>query len=383
MLDLFISNAPISVEGRDATGYRLRVQTPAGAGERAQVVFVTREDGQYKILDFGGGSTTLGSEVLDRVESGDLAGARHWLDWAREGMPLHGGEDPFAGPPFPRFWERGAQGDKDVIRYAAASLLAEGEKTEVERAIPILQEGRTKAASDAERLRFDLALARAFLKLERYGEVLPFSQRLLETAPSSDAAFVITMSALRGLKRWPEYEHCAQDRLKRLPDDLLATRLLADGASRHGELAAAIQLEQRMVSLGKADSADYNQIAWFTLIEGSVTNQTIEDSQRGNYLSKNANPSELHTLAALYAEVGKTTEARDTLLRSMELRGLEEPDPDYWYVFGRIAEQFGVRDAAVADYRKLKPPDKEKALGTSTYALAQRRLAILEGEKGK
>ena len=382
ILDLFISNFPISVEGSDAAGYRLRVQVIGGAAVSTLVFLVTREDGQYKLLDSARSPTTLGSEVLERVGNVDLAGARHWLDWAREEMPLQGGEDPFAGPPFPRFWERGKQGDKDAIRYAAASILAEGEKTEVERAIPILQEGLAKAASDAERLRFDLALAHAFLKLKRYGEILPFSQPLLETAPTSDAAFVMTMSALRGLKRWPEFEHCAQDRLKRLPDDLLATRLLADGASRRGKLAAAIQLEQRMVSLGKADSGDYNQIAWFTLIDGSVTNQTIENSQRGNFLSKNADPTELHTLAALYAEVGKTTEARETLLRSMELRGLEEPDPDYWYVFGRIAEQFGVRDAAVADYQKLKPPDEGNALATSTYVLAQRRLAVLEREKG-
>ena len=52
-------------------------------------------------------------------------------------------------------------------------------------------------------------------------------------------------------------------------------------------------------------------------------------------------PTLLHTAASLYAETGKSVEAREVLLQSIALRGDDEPHPNSWYVFGRIAENYG------------------------------------------
>jgi hypothetical protein len=41
------------------------------------------------------------------------------------------------------------------------------------------------------------------------------------------------------------------------------------------------------------------------------------------------------------------------LLRAMDDWNLDEPNGEVWYVLGRIAEQYGERDIAIADYRKL------------------------------
>ena len=89
------------------------------------------------------------------------------------------------------------------------------------------------------------------------------------------------------------------------------------------------------------------------------------------------NPAILHTLACLYAETGQTKDAHDLLLRGMDELNLEEPNDDYWYAFGRIAEQYGERDIAIADYRKLAKPKILSPLPTSTYRLAQMRLKAL------
>src|SRR6266581_4648037 len=94
-------------------------------------------------------------------------------------------------------------------------------------------------------------------------------QHLLETAPNSDSAFAMKIGALMGLKRWPELENSAQERFKRLPNDLLAIRLLASGAAAQGKYADAIELEQRVVSQGKAGPGDYNELAWDALLSGS------------------------------------------------------------------------------------------------------------------
>jgi tetratricopeptide (TPR) repeat protein len=89
------------------------------------------------------------------------------------------------------------------------------------------------------------------------------------------------------------------------------------------------------------------------------------------------NPHILHTLACLYADTGKSKEARDLLLRSMDDLNLDEPNDDYWYALGRIAEQYGEREIAIADYRKLDKPKEILAIPTSSYTLAQARLKLL------
>jgi len=95
----------------------------------------------------------------------------------------------------------------------------------------------------------------------------------------------------------------------------------------------------------------------------------------------NNNTSILHTLGCVYAEVGKTKEAREVLIQSMDELNLDEPDENYWYAFGRIAEQYGERDAALANYARVTKPKTAVELPESTYQLAQIRLRALRGEK--
>jgi hypothetical protein len=85
----------------------------------------------------------------------------------------------------------------------------------------------------------------------------------------------------------------------------------------------------------------------------------------------------LHTLGCAYAEIGKTREAREVLLQSMAARNIDEPTDDFWYAFGRIAEQYGERDIALADYAKVKPPEDASLIYQSSYELAQRRMKAL------
>jgi hypothetical protein len=66
----------------------------------------------------------------------------------------------------------------------------------------------------------------------------------------------------------------------------------------------------------------------------------------------------------------------------MDDMNLDEPDDAYWYAFGRIAEQYGERDIAIADYRKLEKPKHLLAIPTSTYRLAQMRLKALGADEG-
>ncbi len=114
-LDIMAQAFDPKIEGDDATGYRLKVQIPGGTN---MTFFVVKEDGEYKLLDTSQEPNNIGWELLERIQRGDLHGAKVLLDWLREDMHLEGGDDPLGGPIFPRFWTRGAAPDANRMKLA-------------------------------------------------------------------------------------------------------------------------------------------------------------------------------------------------------------------------------------------------------------------------
>jgi tetratricopeptide (TPR) repeat protein len=146
-------------------------------------------------------------------------------------------------------------------------------------------------------------------------------------------------------------------------------------AAKKGDYDAAVTWSRRLVDDVTPTAADYNRAAWVALFRGKELERAIEDARHATGESeKRGHASSLHTLAALYAEVGKTVEARQALLKAMDSRTSDEPTSDDWFVLGRIAETYGVRDAAIAAYKRV---EKEEPNGVTTWELAQRRMTAL------
>jgi hypothetical protein len=80
--------------------------------------------------------------------------------------------------------------------------------------------------------------------------------------------------------------------------------------------------------------------------------------------------------------VGKTAEARDALLRAMDIWGYQEPDANCWYVFGRLAEAYGIDAAAIEYYGKAEKPENDIGIELSSYALAQKHMKALQAKQG-
>ena len=359
-------------EGTDAVGYREKVQVPGGT---SMTMFVVKEVGQYKLLDTLEKPNSIGLEILDRVAAGDLKGAKQLLDWLREDAHLEGGDDPLGGPVFPRFWTKGAAPDARRMKLAAASLLV-GSRPTVAQGVPILEEARTSAGSDQERTNILLALSAGYSVQQNFSGLLDVGSALLKQAPESRYAFLANIEALIGLKRYDEAMTLSDERLKTLENDTDALKAMMRVESSRGNYGAAQQWAQRLADQGKDDAELLNSTAWFALFTGKVQDSDIMNAIKATQLAKD-NPHILHTLACLYAETGKTKEARELLLRAMDDLNLDEPNDDFWYAFGRIAEQYGEREIAIADYRKLEKPKFALEIPTSSYTLAQMRLKAL------
>ena len=93
-------------------------------------------------------------------------------------------------------------------------------------------------------------------------------------------------------------------------------------------------------------------------------------------------PASLHTLATVYAELGKVSEARDVLMALLQNRDKGDLESADWYILGRIAEHYDVLDEARGAYKNVEAPE-DGSYAISTKMLADRRLMALATEDKK
>ena len=372
LLDVTIQVMEAKAEGDDRGGYRVTLRRP---GQRNLTLYVVKEEGKYKILDTGELPNALGYEVVDRLQAGNVGGARILLDWAREEQHLGGGDDPLAGSAFPRLWTKGKDADAEQMKLAAAALLAESAET-AQDAVGILEPAFNTSTIETEKLNLSLALLDAYRNQDAHEKTLKIASELAKQYPESKRLFFAREIALRGVGRFAEADALAQELSKRLPDDLDITRAFTFTAVAQEDYARVHELNQKLIGSGKGEASDLNSMAWYALFTGKVDQKDLDAATRGAQLSQNSS-SILHTLGCVYAELGKTKEAREVLIQAMDQLYLDEPDANYWYAFGRVAEQYGENEIAVADYKQAKKPTKSTAIPGSSYRLAQIRLAAL------
>lgn len=372
-VDMAAARAQPKAEGSDATGYKV---TLWGSASYKEATYVVREEGQYKVLATPRDRAGAALEVLDRLSANDVTGARVLLDWLREDEHLSGDDDPLSGGAFPRLWTKGKNAEASTMKLAAAAILTESEET-AQCGLAVLEKAEDATLSNTEKLGFAIALFRGYSWLENYKKALAVSSDMYTQFPESKSAFAFECFDLRALGRFEEADRLVKERLARIPNDVDAMRTSAYNAVTRGDYEEAHAIEEKIISDGKGEAPDLNGVAWDALFTGKIAAADIEAAIKGAQLSNNS-ASILHTLGCVYAEVGKTQEAREVLVQAMDKMDLDEPDDNYWYAFGRIAEQYGELKSAVHDYNRVEKPKRALEIPTSSYRLAQLRLAAME-----
>lgn len=363
----------LSQEGSDVMGHRVRLRLRTalpGMESFGQTFYIVKEKDRYVVAGSNNGSVAV--TALHFADAGDLESARTWLNWAREEMSAGGGDDPLLGPPFAALWPKAKPSATDAeVRVAAAALLV-ADQDYAAAAAPLLVAARERV-SEAQRVFVDLALATAYMQLDEVQKLLEVSGRVVTAWPDSPSAFRTHAMALSESGKTGEARRLAAARLEKLPNDPDALRVLSHSSASDGDFEKANEYVRRIIERSRAMAVDYNNLAWNALFIGKALDQAIEDANHSVALSANA--AAVHTLAALYAEAGNSLEARTKLLESMDLAGREEPSSVDWYVLGRIAENYGATDAALAAYKRVTKP--ERNISGSTYELTRRRVQSL------
>ena len=151
--------------------------------------------------------------------------------------------------------------------------------------------------------------------------------------------------------------------------------LRGDAGEHHHEVERRALRAQYHAS----EPVDLNNVAWLKLAEATDLKGALALAQRG-VQARPEEPHVLNTIAAIEAELGQLGEAKQHLAKSVEAKSLARPDDSDLYVQGRILEQLGLVDDAIAIYRQLKPVTS----GTFTPEasdLARKRLQALGVKK--
>lgn len=371
LLDLIAGNLKLSVDGDNSTGYKVSAQS---IGAAAQSYFVVNEEGRLKIVTDGANPAEAGHEALYLLNAGRDKEARTLLDWARDRMHKGGGDDPLSGPLLPRFWSVGDPQDHKAMLRAAASLIAA--YPAIREQLPALQADWDKAATDQERLNLGLLLADGYATVQDGPALKKVDADILAKYPDSYVAIELAGEADALLKDWSHSKSVLEAQLAKHPDDESLLRIKARFAEGQGDFALSRQILQKLFDNGKATYNDYNGYAWSALYDGKIDADVIKAAQQANMLNNNTGFGEMHTLACLYAVQGRTSEARDLLLKAMKVQSLSEPNSEIWFGLASIYEQYGVTDAAIEAYRKVEKPEG-RIDPTSTWLLAQARLKAL------
>jgi tetratricopeptide (TPR) repeat protein len=353
----------------------VRTTAPGGTASAQQIWFVIPERRTYRILAGTGAFAGVARLVLELVENGKAEQAKVWLDRVRRETPAGSGDDPLSGPMFSKVWQQGGTSSPETIRTAAAVLLSDKER-EIGQTITILEEAE-KSADAATSDAISASLAEAYFTEKRYDRALTLSEALLRKFPKSASTLRLALRAAYASGGEKEAGRIAGLYLDGFKDDTAALHSSAALALSFGDVERSTAIEKQIVDSGRGQAADYNQLAWGALMAGMVSPETLELANRGVLLGGNEAFGLMHTLAAVDAELDKPGEARALLLQRISGSGVDDPDDNDWYVFGRIAESYGLTREAAALYRRLERPKSELTIPSSSYALAQRRLKAL------
>ncbi len=360
------------IKGNDRLGYRVDLAAP---GRRSKfTVYVVKSGGKYRVLTVGIATSEIGREALALIKKGRVAEARKWLDWERGSTEAP--SDLQRGRPFDHLYVAGKKASKKRLRLAATVLAARNDKPD-KRLVRSLEGFLRRPPSKADRLQIERALMWIYYNMKRFGKAARLAGRLMKKGGNKRSRFMLHQSLLLAAGKTREAGRNARKWQRDQPTQWQSYFSLARVDMFRGKYKASLKQLKRAAALANAPSRVFNLSAWVALfVQPMPAKAGIQDALKAVRMSNYSASHILHTLATLYAETGELHSARLALVKAMELNGRRRPKDSDFYPYGRIAEQLGHLDVAVAYYRKVKKP--KRLTGTDTWILAQRRLKILK-----
>lgn len=372
MADLSVAALDLKVDGQDKVGYRVSLKVPLGARSYEDVWYVARENKEYRLLASALDPRPLGAEALRWFDANRFKEAMLWVGWAIADARELPSEDlsPLASFVQTLRGFSGAEGITD-LRRASAYL---GASTGDARVIATLQSQGTYAAGE-QRHRLLVALAVAYRAAGKLGDANALLSEVQQEVPASAAVFWLKRDMLTEQGRWEQLRDVADGRLGFLHTDSLGLDTLLVAAVNQGDWDVVAETGKRLEKLGTAGPSMYRTLAWGALSRGRASMKDVERAQQAVTLTGNEDPESLALLAALLVETGRLEEARQLADTAVAQGASDKVDGGVLYVRGRLAEAYGLPEAARALYRAVPPEEQRTEDARSFHRLAKARLS--------
>jgi len=341
------------------------------------LIYFTREDGELKSLGAGGDLTGVAREVVSLLDSGKTEDARAWLSLVksqREKNPLF---PSLADNPAFKLVGQIDTADASALRLAASFLLAaSAAKEDIEKGMPTVLAalGPEKDKDKAETLARAATLG--LIRQNKAAEAVAPAERLVELESEDEYANDMLLLCLDCSGKEAQADAIVADELAKKPDSGAWLRLAAEHSARLGRYAEAVRRSGTLIDSGNAEDGDYNQIAWYSLYLDKPNYAELDKRQIVQRLLAGS-AGQVHTLACVLSDSGRFMEAQEAFRKYLAGSGNGEPGSDAWLAFGLYAERFGLVDAAVDAYHKVKPEDDLFSKALTSYDLAQIHLKRL------
>ena len=388
VFDLIFAAGEMVPDELPGIGWAIHLKTDLPLPDKDRGLIVVREHGGFRLAATENVPASLGYYALALARKGSADAARPWLDHAYEltEAPDDWDRPPTAGELFHAVWAPevggesdksdevpdGDQGQDDRVELGAA-ILSDGQVAD-EDVVEIVRRARDAATGATRRKALDFALARALQAAGDDQALLELGRRIEQ---ETDDDYYLRV-ALLDLKRYDEVRKLADRELAQDPKNLEPALLRAQTFLIEGKLDRAAAAIDKIMADPDPPTAVYNQAAWLAVVRDTVDQQAVEWAQQSVQKTDYSYPDDLHTLATVYATIGRPEEAHKVILQAIEARASKETESVDWYVFGLIAEQYHLPDAAREYYRRVEPPEDDELADLSTWSLAQRRLEALD-----
>ncbi len=358
--DVAQSLSTTRLEG-DANAWRVELELRG----KTEVLYLAADHGVPKVIGEPGALAGVGRHVLRLVGKHDDA-ARRLLDWAVK--------DARSQRDLAHLWTAGVTRDAQMITLAGILLSGDPDAG--------IRAGKQCGATTSDgQLVCDYMVARGYRMRKRWDDLLAAADSWEGHVPSYAATYPAAekATALIHLGRLDEADQLLADVLAKHPTNTGFLGLHAEAAVARHKPDLVIARTDELANARAHDELLLNEAAWMKIVVAVDLPGALALARDAVNSNKKSGPA-MNTLAAAEVETGALNDAVHDIHRSIELAHADEPRSADWYVLGRVREQAGERDDAVAAYRRVTKKYDAEIIPT-TYDLAGARLKALGASK--
>lgn len=363
--DMMSSVYEFTSSGDDEVGYRL--DGKVGGKSDFGKFYVLKKDGEFRL---GASSNDLNSFrplVRALLKADRLKAAQTWMDWLVEDLPVKDAADELMLPPVRYLWSgvnSEARG-KEAIEVALASL--KGDKSHQNKEeIAILRQALLKAKLPRDRHHLLLALAQQQELAKDWKGLLDTSRKLALAAPKSGAAFELLIHGMIENGLLAEAQAAAEARLKTTAkalktnvelEDEKALTALAEIAMAKKNWKEAVSVYDRLAKQRNFNEEVKAKALWVRNLAGINEKPPFELAEEGvGAVAQTKDVAGTLPLAMFFALQGKPAEARQRIVRYLEVSGADIRKPEVAAVLARLAESLDEREQAEEFWQSITAP---------------------------